>query len=216
MLENRYILKLGRSITRLGLGALPMGPLQRSLSPQEGAEVVRLAVESGIKFIDTATLYRTYEHIAAGLKGWKGEVTIATKTHAQKDRCEAEKHIELALHALGRETIDIMLCHCARTGFTDELWGPTLDALLTARHKGLIRMVGISSHSVKNVRIAAKNPEIDVIHPLINIKGMGIIDGTADDMLSAIGEAHSAGKFVYAMKSLAYRYSNGFTMSNLR
>jgi predicted aldo/keto reductase-like oxidoreductase len=203
MLETRYIPKLGRSISRLGLGSLPMGPLQRSLSLRQGSEVVRLAVESGINFIDSATLYRTYEYIAAGLKGWKGEVTIATKTHAQKDRGEAEKHIELALHALGRETIDMMLCHCARTEFTDELWGPTLDALLTARHKGLIRMVGISSHSVKNVRIAANNPEIDVIHPLINIKGMGIIDGTADDMLSAIGEAHSAGKFVYAMKSLA-------------
>jgi predicted aldo/keto reductase-like oxidoreductase len=130
-------------------------------------------------------------------------VTIATKTNARQDRNEAQKHIELALHDLGLETIDIMLCHCARTPFTEELWGPTLDALLEAREKGLIRMVGLSSHSIQNVRDAAHNPEIDVIHPLINMKGMGIIDGTADDMLLAIREAHSAGKFIYAMKSLA-------------
>ena len=64
-------------------------------------------------------------------------------------------------------------------------------------------MVGISTHSIQGVRDAARHPEIDVIHPLINIKGMGIIDGTADEMLEAIGEAHSAGKFIYAMKSLA-------------
>ncbi len=203
MLETRYIPKLGRSVTRLGLGALPMGPLQRTLSPQQGAEVVRSAVESGINFIDTATMYRTYEHIVRGLKGWKGIVTIATKTHAQKDRDIAEKHIAIALKELGRETIDIMLCHCARTPFTEELWGPTLDALVTARQKGLIGMVGISSHTIQSVRDAARHPEIDVIHPLINMKGMGIIDGTADEMLHVIQEAHSAGKFIYAMKSLA-------------
>jgi len=203
MLETSYIPKLDRSVARLGLGALPMGPIQRALSPQQGAEVVRSAVEKGINFIDTATMYRTYEHIARGLKGWKGVVTIATKSHAQKDRSSAEKHIGLALNGLGREAIDIMLCHCGRTPFTEELWGPTLDALLTARQKGLIRMVGISSHSIQGVRDAARNPEIDVIHPLINMKGMGIIDGTADDMLHAIREAHSAGKFIYAMKSLA-------------
>lgn len=52
-------------------------------------------------------------------------------------------------------------------------------------------------------RDAARNHEIDVIQPLINMKGMGIIDGTADDMLHAILEAHSAGKFIYAMKFLA-------------
>jgi predicted aldo/keto reductase-like oxidoreductase len=203
MLETRYIPKLNRFITRLGLGALPMGPVQRGLSPQEGAEVVRSAVERGINFIDTATMYRTYEHITLGLKGWKGEVTISTKSHAQKDRNEAQKHVELALRGLGREIIDIMLCHCARTPFTEELWGPTLDVLLTARQKGIIRMVGISSHSIENVRVAARNPEIDVIHPLINMKGMGIIDGSADEMLQAVREAHSAGKFIYAMKSLA-------------
>jgi predicted aldo/keto reductase-like oxidoreductase len=203
MLETHTLPKLGRTITRLGLGALPMGPLQRRLSPVEGAEVVRAAVENGITFIDTATMYGTYEHIAGGLKGWKRTVTVTTKTHAQKDRALAEEHIAKALKDLGRDTIDIMLCHCARTQFTEELWGPTLDALLEARGKGIIGMVGISTHSVENVRTAARHPEIDVIHPLINMKGMGIIDGTVDEMLDAIREAHAAGKFVYAMKALA-------------
>ncbi len=203
MLETRYIPKLGREVTRLGLGALPMGPLQRKLSPEEGEKVVRAAVEGGITFIDTATRYGTYEHIARGLKGWNGTVTVVTKTHAQKDRKMAEEHIEEALRGLGRDRIDIMLCHCARTDFTEELWGPSLEVLVKAREKGVIGMVGISSHTIRGVRTAARHPEIDVIHPLINMKGMGIIDGTAEEMLDAIREAHSAGKFIYAMKSLA-------------
>ncbi|MGC9965277.1 MAG: aldo/keto reductase [Syntrophobacteraceae bacterium] len=203
MLETRYIPKLGRSVTRLGLGALPMGPLQRKLTPHDGGEVVRAAVANGITFIDTATMYGTYEHIAQGLRGWNGTVTIATKTHAGKDRSMAREHVEKALKGLGRDRIDIMLCHCARSAFTEELWGPSLEALVSAREKGTIGMVGISTHSIQSVRDAARHPEIDVIHPLINIKGMGIIDGTTDQMLEAIGEAHAAGKFIYAMKSLA-------------
>lgn len=203
MLETRYISKLGRSVTRLGLGALPMGPLQRKLTPEEGAEVVRAAVENGITFIDTATTYGTYEHIARGLHGFSGTVTIATKTQAQKDRTKAREHIEKALKELGRDRIEIMLCHCARNPFTEELWGQTLETLFSARENGTIGMVGISTHSIQAVRDAARHPGIDVIHPLINMKGMGIIDGTAEEMLEAIGEAHSAGKFIYAMKSLA-------------
>ena len=42
-----------------------------------------------------------------------------------------------------------------------------------------------------------------MIHPLINLKGMGILEGGVEDMLAAIRQAHRAGKFVYAMKSLA-------------
>ncbi|MGB8991728.1 MAG: hypothetical protein WCD80_06700 [Desulfobaccales bacterium] len=45
MLETRYLPKLDRTITRLGLGALPMGPLQRTLSVAAGARVVWAAVE---------------------------------------------------------------------------------------------------------------------------------------------------------------------------
>jgi predicted aldo/keto reductase-like oxidoreductase len=180
-----------------------MGPLQRTLSVAEGARVVRAALTGGITFIDTATLYGTYEHLAQGLKGWRGEVTLATKTHAKADRALAEKHIESARTALDRDVIDIMLCHCARNRFTEKEWGPTLEALLTARAKGLVRMVGMSSHSVAGVLDAVHHPAMEVVHPLINVKGMGIIDGGVEEMLAAIRQADAAGMFVYAMKSLA-------------
>lgn len=50
MLQTRFIPQLDRTVTRLGLGALPMGPLQRTLSVAEGARAVRAAVEGGITF----------------------------------------------------------------------------------------------------------------------------------------------------------------------
>jgi len=78
-----------------------------------------------------------------------------------------------------------------------------LDALLAAKEKGLIKAVGVSAHSVEGVRVAARHPEIEVIHPLINMVGMGIVDGTAEEMREAIRECREAGMFIYAMKALA-------------
>lgn len=202
-MQSQFVPQLGREVTRLGLGALPMGPLQKGISPAEGAAVIRRALESGVTFFDTATVYGTYEHLARGLEGWPAEsITVATKTHARDDRALAEQHIELALRALGREPIDIMLCHCARSAFTWETWGPTLEALLAAKERGWIRMVGLSSHSIEGVRVAAAMPEIEVIHPLINVAGLGITDGSASEMLAAIEKAHANGKLLYAMKAL--------------
>ena len=71
------------------------------------------------------------------------------------------------------------------------------------KEEGLARTIGVSSHYISAVRAAALNPEVDVIHPLINRKGMGILDGTALEMADAIALAASSGKGVYAMKALA-------------
>ena len=101
-----------------------MGPLQRTLSVAEGARVVRAAVEHGITFIDTATLYGTYDIFRGGSKAGRARVTLSTKTHAKTDRALAEKHLETALKELGRDCIDIMLCHCARQRFINDGVGP--------------------------------------------------------------------------------------------
>jgi len=53
------------------------------------------------------------------------------------------------------------------------------------------------------VRRAAEINEIDIIFPIINKLGMGIIGGSVDDMVKAISEALKAGKGLYAMKALA-------------
>lgn len=47
------------------------------------------------------------------------------------------------------------------------------------------------------------HPEIEVVHPLINRTGMGILDGSAAEMGAAISACAGAGKGVYAMKALA-------------
>jgi len=192
----------GIRISPLVFGTLPLGPLQTGLSPEEGGALIRHALEAGVTMLDTAELYGTYPHIREGLRGFGGEVVIASKTHAST-AADARSHVERALKELGRERLDIVHVHAARLAdpLTDR--AEVIDELLKMREEGKLARVGLSSHYVAAFRRAAEHPEIEVIHPLINRIGMGIMDGSADDMADAIAACSRAGKGVYAMKALA-------------
>ncbi len=192
----------GIGIFPLIYGTLPLGPLQAGIAPREGGRLIRHALEQGITMLDTAALYGTYPHVREGLKGWRGEVTIATKTHAA-DAAGAREHVELALRELGRERLDIVHIHGARVAdpFTERT--AVLEALLMMKQEGKIAHVGLSSHYIEAFRKTASHPEIEVVHPLINKNGMGILDGTAAEMAGAIAACAGSGQGVYAMKALA-------------
>lgn len=192
----------GIGIFPLVYGTLPLGPLQAGLSPREGARLIRHALEQGVTMIDTATLYGTYPHVREGLNGWAGEVTVATKTHTA-DAATAREHVELALRELRLERLDIVHIHGARVAdpFTERT--AVLEELLAMKEEGKIAHVGLSSHYVEALAKAASHPEIEVIHPLINKNGLGIIDGSAAEMAAAIAACARAGQGIYAMKALA-------------
>ncbi len=54
-------------VSRLCFGTLTMGPLQRNMTLQEGAELLEYAAGLGVNFVDTAEIYGTYGHIAKAL-----------------------------------------------------------------------------------------------------------------------------------------------------
>jgi len=202
MLEKTTLGNTGFSVTRLGLGTLVMGPLQANLSPEEGAKIIRKALERGISFLDTAHIYKTYDHIRLAKEGWTKELVIATKTPAI-DYDKAERHIHAALEALDVDSLDMMLLHAARAGedVFEERAG-AFQCLCDYKEKGLIKAVGVSTHHVGIVRVAGSRDDVDVIHPLINMAGTGILGGTVEDMASAIETASLNGKGIYAMKAL--------------
>jgi len=195
--------KTGIKVTELCFGALPIGPLQANISVEEGAELIRAALERGINFIDTAEAYKTYPHIKKALEGYNKEVIIATKSSAETYK-KMEQSIKNTLESLERTYLDIFLLHAARvTPSVFEERAGALQCLKDYKSKGIIRAIGISTHAVGAVRRAAEIKEIDIIFPIINKLGMGIIDGSVDDMVKAISEADKAGKGLYAMKALA-------------
>ena len=201
-MKKCFLGKTGIKVTEMCFGALPIGPLQANISVEKGAKLIRAALERGINFIDTAEVYQTYPHVKKALEGYKGEVIIATKSFA-KTYAEMKKSVNDALKSLDRDYIDIFLLHAAKvTPLVFEERAEALQCLKDYKSKGVIRAIGISTHVVEVVRRAAEIKEIDIIFPIINKLGIGIVGGSIEDMIKAISEAHKAGKGLYAMKAL--------------
>jgi uncharacterized protein len=192
----------GMSVNPLVYGTLPLGPLQAAVSPEEGGKLIRYALERGVNLLDTAEMYQTYSHIRNALEGFPGEVFIATKTHANTGEV-ARAHVERALRELDVEALDIVHLHGARVAdpFADR--AEVIEELVRMKQEGKIKHVGLSSHFISAIRKAALHPEIEVVHPLINRTGMGILDGSSEEMADAIAACAAAGKGIYAMKALA-------------
>lgn len=195
--------RTGLEVTELCFGALPMGPIQKNIPVEECSELVAMALRSGINFIDTAQMYKTYEPIRVGMDKTGIKPVIATKS-AAKTYEDMEKAILEALASLDVDFIDIFLLHAARAGVeVFEERSAAFQCMLDYKAKGKIKAVGISTHSVKVAEMAAKVNEIDIVFPIINITGKGILEGTRDEMQAAIQACLAAGKGVYLMKALA-------------
>ena len=179
-----------------------MGPLQAGLSAEEGGRLILEALEKGVNFIDTAEIYATYPHIKWALERYGGPVVLATKSAAVSYQ-EMKEAIEKSLDALGRDQIEIFHLHASRDSEPLVNRAGALEALLEYRSKGLIKAVGLATHSANVVRKGGADPRLDIIFPLINRLGMGILDGGVPEMIAAIKEAKDNGKGLYAMKALA-------------
>jgi len=197
--------KLGRTgldVSELCVGLLPMGPLQRDVPAEECARIVSAAVEAGVSFFDTAKGYRTEPYLREGLGKHTNDVVVATKSPA-RDESAIAADVEASLAALGRDYIDVFHLHAARDPKPFAERAGALRRLLRLKQEGMIRAVGVATHYISVVREAAARDDVDVVFPLTNVVGMGILDGTAEQMAEAIRQAAAKGLGVYVMKPLA-------------
>lgn len=191
----------GIEVSRLCFGGLIIGPLQANLPVGQGADVIVKAFELGINFIDTAELYDTYPYIREAIKRSGVKPVIASKSYAYTAE-GAAKSLEKARREMDVDLVDIFMLHEQESRLTLKGHREALEYYIAAKEKGLIRAVGVSTHNIEVVEACAEMPEIDVIHPIINRKGIGIGDGTIDQMLAAVKKAFDRGKGIYGMKPL--------------
>ncbi len=197
-MEYRILGKTGLRVSRLCFGSLTFR--QAQMSPDAALPVLESAYNLGVNFIDTAQLYDNYEHLRRFISLHSDDTVVTSKTYAYEKETAIAAVAE-ARQRLNRDYIDIFLLHEQESEHTLRGHAPALDALMTLKAQGIIKAVGLSTHHVAGVR-AATAWGLDVVHPLINIDGFGIADGTRDDMLQAIAEAHDNGLGVYGMKAL--------------
>lgn len=195
----------GLLVSRLSSGTVPL----EKLSPQEGGRILVQAWEEGVNFWDTSDDYGTHPHVASALQQVEREdVVVMTKSYAETVE-EAEKSLRRSLEELGTDYVDIMLLHYVKPEWlanTKEV----LESLHEAKSQGLLRAVGLSTHSAETTRQATNLTAVEVVLTVANKKGSWLLDGQEQrvedgqmsDMWAAIKDVYQAGKGVCLMKIL--------------
>lgn len=199
-MEYMHLGSTGLRVSRLCFGTLTISPLQRNFNVDKGAALLKSAYDMGVTFFDTAELYETYAHLNKAF-GNRDDVVISTKCYAYDEKT-ARQSLDKALCELGRDYVDIFMLHEQESELTLKGHREAIDFFLKKKQQGVIRAFGVSTHFVACVKAAAAHDEIDIIHPIYNKRGLGIVDGSQADMESAVQRVYEEGKGIFAMKPL--------------
>ena len=189
--------------SKICYGTLSLSPLQSQLNLTEKVSLLRYAFEKGINFFDTAELYETYDILGQLIREVGREpLLISTKSYAYSKET-AEESVNQALREMGTDYIDVFMLHEQESIHTFRGHYTALERLLKYKSDGIIKKVGISTHFHTCVQEVGVYDALDIIHPIFNQFGMGIPDGTIQDMEKALSIVKSKGKQVLAMKPFA-------------
>ncbi|MGV8146926.1 MAG: aldo/keto reductase [Alkaliphilus sp.] len=148
--------KLGMTNWQVGVVGFGGIPIQR-LEEREAIDLIRLAIEEGMDFIDTARAYENSEElIGKAIQGYRYNLFIATKTMAKKYE-SMKREIEISLKTLNIDTIDLYQTHLVKTKDQyDKIMSEdgAYRALEEAKKEGKIKEIGLTTHSLDILELA--------------------------------------------------------------
>ena len=159
--------KTGIKVTPVGMGVLTIGNTQLDMSLEDGAAVVRHALDMGINFLDTAQYYDTYKYIRKALEGTDHQPVIASKSLVSSYD-DMKFAVKECLDELHLKSIDIFKLHEVRVAPDFMNREGAWEYLKEAKAKGLVKAIGISTHYIDVTDMAATLDDLDIIFPLIN------------------------------------------------
>ena len=190
----------GIKTTVLGLGTGTRGGNEQLGLGQAGfTKLVRHAYDRGIRYIDTADMYRTHLFVRFALEELpREEFFIQSKTRAKHPEV-AKADIERFRRELKVDYIDSLLMHCMTTETWPTDMRPVMDVLSEAKEKGRVRAVGISNHGMSPLVASVGCDWIDV--QLVRINPFGVkMDGKPEEVAAQLEKAHRKGRGVIGMK----------------
>jgi L-galactose dehydrogenase len=187
----------------LSFGASSLGAEFRSVSLDEVFESIHVALELGMKFIDTSPYYgRGMSEVLLGIALRhipRSDYLLCTKlgrfdvNHFDFSARRVAESIDVSLHRLRTDHLDIVLCHDIEFVPLNQIIEETLPALRQAQKAGKIRYVGISGYPMKIFKSVAQQTPLDCILsynqytlqntrlvdevlPLMKEKGIGVMN----------------------------------------
>lgn len=163
--------KSGVKLSRLGIGVgSNSGNVQRALGDEGFNKLVRYAYERGITYIDTADSYKTHAYVQRAIKGLPREkFFIQTKMGGIPENPLAE--LDRFRKELGVDYIDSVLIHCMVSPDWDQSHKRVMDALEQAKQKKIIRIHGLSCHSLPALKRSVELDWVDVHLVRVNPQG---------------------------------------------
>ncbi len=193
----------GKMITRrLGKTGIVLPVVSMGVMRADNPALVRAALESGMKHLDTAHGYQKGNNetmLGEVLKDYpRDSFVISTKVPPDGKDAFLE-NLDLSLKRLQMDYVDILYVH-GLTSADDVLSAATLDALTAARESGKARHVGVSTHrnEPEVIRAAIRSGVYEVVLTSVNFK-----QDHYPEVKKAIAEAAAAGIGIIAMKTMA-------------
>jgi 2,5-diketo-D-gluconate reductase A len=148
-MNNQQIFSLrdGTTIPQLGLGVF-------QTPPDITAAVVKIALASGYRHIDTAAIYVNEAGVGEGLRGSelaRGEVFVTTKLwNADQGFDAALKAFDHSVQRLGVDYLDLYLIHWPSP--RRDLYVDSWRALVRLKQEGRVRSIGVSNFGAEHLK----------------------------------------------------------------
>lgn len=172
-MEKRQLGATGLELPVLSFGASSLGAEFRSVQIDEIFESVRVALELGLNFIDTSPFYgRGMSEVLLGIALRdvpRDQYTLCSKLgrydvgHFDFSAKRVVESVDVSLHRLGTDHLDIMLCHDIEFVPLQQIVDETLPALRRIQQSGKVRFVGISGYPMKIFDVVSSQVDLDCI-----------------------------------------------------
>src|SRR5687768_13642022 len=172
-MQRRLLGQTGLHLPILSFGASSLGQEFRSVTLEEACRSVRVALDLGLTFIDTSPFYgRGMSEVLLGvaLRDVPREsYHLGTKlgrydlTHFDFSARRVAESIDVSLHRLRTEYLDIVLCHDIEFVELQQIVDVTLPALRAAQAAGKVRFIGISGYPMKIFRFVLAQTDLDCV-----------------------------------------------------
>ena len=157
----------------LSFGASSLGAEFRSVTLDEAIGSVRVALDCGLNLIDTSPFYgRGMSEVLLGiaLKGVpRDSYLLCSKLgrydlqHFDFSAKRVAESVDVSLHRLGTDHLDIMLCHDIEFVPMQQIVDETLPALRKIQQSGKVRYLGFSGYPMKIFRFILEQTRVDCV-----------------------------------------------------
>lgn len=172
-MELRELGRTGLKLSQLSFGASSLGQEFRSVDLNEALRSVRTALDLGMNFIDTSPYYgRGMSEVLLGVALRdvpRNQYLLGTKlgrydaAHFDFSARRVVESVDISLHRMGVEYLDIMLCHDIEFVDMRQIIDETLPALRKVQQQGKVRFVGISGYPMNIFRYVLDQLPLDLI-----------------------------------------------------